>query len=221
MSQNKMVKCKHCQALVKQKNMLKHISKTHKTRSIPTVAKIVNKSHAIQKVETIVNFNAFKNKLSLIKHLGLNGQLRLNKKEKHAFDQLIIVIHSTNDITHLKGCLINILNSIDFDKAHKRYLANVARKKELKRKKAKQSLLPKKRKKSHLEPLMTKKPDIEDVLNSRRDLPVVGLGTTPSTSIQKVRASEVLIDRHTTPDKIKDKHILYAEGWSLEGAFSK
>ncbi|MGF1694772.1 hypothetical protein L4C54_03740 [Vibrio lamellibrachiae] len=65
------------------------------------------------------------------------------------------------------------------------------------------------------------KPGSKGIARAVSHRPRIGLGLEPQVVIPKVRAKDVVVDKHTNAEMAKDKHILYAAGWSLEGAFTK
>lgn len=65
------------------------------------------------------------------------------------------------------------------------------------------------------------KPISKGIAQARNDRPRIGLGLESQVVIPRVNAQDVVIDKHTNAELVKDKHILYAAGWSLEGAFTK
>ncbi|OED82626.1 hypothetical protein [Vibrio breoganii] len=71
------------------------------------------------------------------------------------------------------------------------------------------------RKKNELKPIS------KGIASARKGRQRIGLGLESQVVIPKVRAEDVVIDKHTNAEMVQDKHILYAAGWSLEGAFTK
>jgi hypothetical protein len=105
-----------------------------------------------------------------------------------------------------------ILN-LDFELAKKRFIKRQALRKERK-KNPLQNKAPKKSKKVYKAP---NRPKIsaQDKINQLKGLSKLGLGIETQIKIPKIRATDVVIDKNTKQNKVTDKSILYAAGWSL------
>ena len=62
-------------------------------------------------------------------------------------------------------------------------------------------------------------PCMETFIAQKRSSPQIGFGLESSYKNKKVKSRDVVVDAHTKYLKDKDKHILYAAGWSVSGAF--
>ncbi|RPF57295.1 hypothetical protein [Vibrio crassostreae] len=158
--------------------------------------------------DNFVTYNHF------CKSVKLTGKLKLAKSEKKILKEFYLratsFITTGADIMVLEGELNSLVDSINVEEARKRW-------QEWRQKRKAAKLKKRKARKPSLKVSLS----ADDILESRRSTPRIGLGLESQLNIPKVNAKDVVVDQHTHSEKIKDKHILYAAGWSLEGAFAK
>jgi hypothetical protein len=112
------------------------------------------------------------------------------------------------------------LKSIDFDLARRFY----QERKERKRHKRARKLAKRKKSLAHSKGYQApqrRKVSAAEILVNNKDRVKIGLGLESITTIKRIKADEVVLDKNTDKLNIKDKSILYAAGWSIEGAFTK
>ncbi|TCV59525.1 hypothetical protein EDB74_111150 [Vibrio crassostreae] len=156
----------------------------------------------------------FKNYDYFRKSINVFEKLKFTKSERNSlkafYQKANLMASSGQSLLGLENELQLLLSSLRIDAAKKRWL-------KLKQKNKKAG--PKK--KNGRKPSLKVDLSIDDILESRRGTSQIGLGLESSVVIPKINSKDVVIDKHTDSNKIVDKHILYAAGWSLEGAFSK
>jgi hypothetical protein len=139
------------------------------------------------------------------------AELRLSNSERKTLRNYINTALAENFVDLLR--FTAFLNAIVLDKASTLYQAR----KTNKRPKRKKSL---RRHKSYRAP---KRPDVSaaEILESHKSTVKIGYGLESNVKIPQVRVNDVVIDKNTDKTHKKDKSILYAAGWSIEGAFTK
>lgn len=176
----------------------------------------------------------------LLKSLKLSKKMKLSPTELDDLRSIFSMLQSPSlDIAKrivLETNLLNICNSIDFAAAKSRWKESDKKQKRKVRGKAKKSNgsrknPPKAKPKppsSSSTPIRPCLPPLaanvttQDILNSRRNIRQIGMGLDSSFEPQKIRTEEVKIDEHTSQKSLKkERHILYAAGWSTKGDFSE
>ncbi len=156
----------------------------------------------------------FKNYDCFRKSIDVYEKLKLTKSERNSlkefFHKAKVMASSGQSLLSLEKELQLLISSLKIDIARKRWLKLKQRKKKVGAQRKKGS-----------KPSLKVNLSVDDILESRRGTPQIGLGLESNVVIPKVNSKDVVIDKHTDSNKVVDKHILYAAGWSLEGAFSK
>ncbi|WP_138953793.1 hypothetical protein [Vibrio rotiferianus] len=151
------------------------------------------------------SYNRFRNSVNL------SDQIKLSKSEnrrlKIFYKLAKEALTSGKNILTLEEELISVVSSINLDAAKKRWV------------RLRQTKKPKR--KRGRKPSLKVDLSAEEILKSRRGTPRIGLGLESQVNIPRVKSREVVVDKNTSTEKVTDKHILYAAGWNLEGAFSK
>lgn len=196
-----------------------HVNRINRTRTLPASSAAKSNSQkevsrpaqdieqltiVLEQPENLKTYGTFR------KVTNTAGQLTFSKKERKRLKAFYQSAKKNSPehsrCSQLAGDLKSLLESLNFDAAKKKW-GN--------------------KKKKRAKPLKSKRPSIgvkvttQDIINSRKGRPQIGLGLESQVVIPKVKARDVVIDKHTNSEMIKDKHILYAAGWSLEGAFAK
>jgi hypothetical protein len=103
--------------------------------------------------------------------------------------------------------------SLNFDSAKELFHKKQLTRKERKKNKSKISRL-KKNKKGYKTPIRQKL-SVQEKIKELKAIETIGLGVKSVIKIPKVKSIDVVIDKNTEQEKIVDKSILYAAGWSL------
>lgn len=156
---------------------------------------------------------------SKVSDVFIKNQLKIKIIIKKRLKNIILKAKKDSFLDTL--AFTNFLASIDADKARLFFSNNAAAKASQVKKKNKK---PKQDKKAQLKPLAPSnlpKPSAKEILQESRGIKVIGLGIESIVNIPRVKSADVQIDKNTSNDKITDKSILYAAGWSIDGPFSK
>jgi hypothetical protein len=146
------------------------------------------------------------------------AKLRLSNSERKILRNFITLSLSKNFLD--SSGFADFLRSIDFDQARTFYQVQKEKarhKRASKRAKRKKSLGHSKVYQAPKRP----KVSASEIIGNHKDRVKIGLGLESIISIKRIKADEVVLDKNTDKLKIKDKSILYAAGWSIDGAFTK
>lgn len=236
-------RCSICKVIVNFNNYEKHLRKVHGITEDNGINVTLTKNREntstkdsllsngdslsqdfINEILSIVISNLSSQKCnSNVSALFTENQLKLNKKVKKRLNNIISNAKKDNFLDTL--LFTDFLTSIDSKKARIAFKNNsVAKANQLKKKKNKKKNKTKQDKAAELKPLAPSnlpKPSAKELLQESRGIKVIGLGVESIVNIPRVKSADVQIDKNTSNDKITDKSILYAAGWTINGPFSK